>query len=234
MLKKVFLLSIIYLLFCGCSNTNQLQCTPALFPYPEYKFKAEIIHLANSQKLLAQGGKQVNIFDIKLVIPKEWNYEKAFEKTINFKSENGRGFILSLEEDEIISDDWQEFRFIGCQMPNKKRSVIKRTMSSYYSDLYSFTDEYITDKSDIWFYYILWSKTKFFRNATRLINYRGENLIAYQRNIDSKCNCSHGSVRTHITIFPNSIFPKYITIAAGFTDDSFFSDFLVQLNESSR
>lgn len=233
MLKKLFLLSIVYLLFCGCSNTSKLQCTPALFPYPEFKYKAEVIHLANSKKNV-QDGKQIDLFDLTLVIPKEWNYEQVFKKTVNFRSENGRGFILSIEEDEIISDDWQGFRFIGCQMPNKNRSEEKKTMSSYYSDLFSFTDEHITDRSDIWFYYILWSKTNLFRDATRLIDYRGENLIAYQRNINPKCNCSPGSVRTHITVFPKSISPRYVTIAAGFADDSFFSDFLAILNELNR
>ena len=230
MYKNIILLPIACVLFLGCSNINTTKCFPVLFPYPEYLYKAELEALSDSKNYYNREEKY-NLFNLTFFLTKEWSYEKISEDTIKFKNKNDRVFILSLNTDKYFSDDWQSFRFVGCTEFKKEKSSQQRSVSSYYYDLFMITDEKATQRSDVWYYYILWSKTNLLRDAIRLVKYQGKNIDAYQKNIDPKCNCSHGSMRTHIAIFPKSISPNYITITAGFTDDDFFLSFLTMLNE---
>ena len=211
----------------GCGHTSNINCKPALFPYPQYKLKAESIRLDKIETQKIEGQK-IEISDLQIIVPKGWHYEEAFKDTFKFTSDDGRLFILFPEKDKPISDSTENYKFIGCNNFNANTPVTTRPQKDYFTDLYFFTDDQLSDDHSYWEYFVLWSKTGTLRHAIDLYYFNGDNLEAFQKNINPAY--MKGSMLSEITIFPKTIAPNHLTIASRFTDDPFFKAFLEMLD----
>ncbi len=213
--------------FLGCTHHTKDRCSPALFPYIQYNQKAEFIQLdqiSNSN----QTGHTAEIFNLRFIPPEGWTYKKVLVNSYQFFSRDGRSFLLSFEKNKSIEDDVEGFHIIGCDQFESDNIETVRSQKDFYTDLYRITSEELSVPLTFWQSYILWSKTKSFGVADAIFHIGGNNLEAFQKNIDP--NQMKGSLQCEIVIFPNIISPNYITIASRFTDDSFFQSFMEMLD----
>jgi hypothetical protein len=227
MYKASFILFFVLMtVFFGC-NLNS-KCKPVLFPYSEYGYEAVAKGLAGSYVRQDQD-KFIAFFNLNLKLLDNIHYEKVFTgKTLKITLDENRFFLLNAEKGKIRDYSIEGFNFIGCEHLTKIEMAPK-TDKEYWSDVFLFTADEVKSNPSFWEYYILWSKTEFLRDTTKLIHFKGERLEAFQRNIKPKV-CGDGSEGTFIVIFPERIAPDYLKIAACFVDDEFFESFLDMLD----
>ncbi len=230
--KLFFFLFLSAAVLSGCSIKPHNGCKPVLMPYVEYGYKAESQKLSGSY--IQKNKEIIDFHGVKLVVPQGWSYETVFAgRTIKFSKDKDRFFILNFKNNKLFrNDDIQTFKMIGCKnfsVKNKDQGKT-RIRKEFYTDLYLFTGDQLDSNPTFWQYYILWTKTEFLRDAVKLIHYTGENLEAFQRNIDPRTACAKADVVMQSEIFPKKIAPDYLAIAAGFRDDAFFVEFLEMLN----
>lgn len=226
-----FILNIVLLFIssavaCGCVSQYSTRCKPVLFPYTEYGYRAETVNLSgiyttdNIKRTVAFSG-------IKLNIPKEWCFKQSNNWTLKFSGNDGRSFLLFYKKEAPFKDDTINFHFVGCDGFIKPQGPpMMRSYKNFIKDLYLFTDEDLKDEPIFWEYFILWSKTEILRDAAKLIYYKGKNMEAFQMNTNPGKLCAHSDIACRIKIFPNKIAPNSLTIASGFADDVFFTEFL--------
>lgn len=236
--KRYFLLFIICTatIIIGCNNSPPQKCKPILFPYIEYTYKAQPRKLAG-EYLHSTQLETIDFFNLNLDIPKGWSYERVFAgKTIKLSKGEKRFFLINFHKAKTRIDDASNFKFIGCDAFASKETITTRTDKDFWTDLYLFTSDQLQGEPSFWQYSILWSKTEFLRDATKLIHYKGKDLEAFQRNIKPK-SCACGSTRVHIEIFPKKLEPDHLTIIADIdnadadANDIFFADFLYMIDK---
>jgi hypothetical protein len=211
----------------GCRHPTESRCKPALFPYIQYNYEAAPIILGQFHTQI-DAEKSIELFNLRLSVPEGWTCEKVFAKSFKFASADGRVFLLSFEKDVPFTDSTEGFRFIGCDDFKSNKPATVRSKKDYYTGLYLFTADQLSDDPIFWEYYILWSKTEIFRDSLDIFHFKGGHLEGFQRNIDP--NHKKGAIECEIVIFPNKIAPDFITIASRFTDDPFFASFVDMLD----
>ena len=213
--------------FLGCAYNVNTQCRPMLFPYVEYGYQAKpkmLNGLFDSANALNTNER----FDLKLSTPEGWSIEEMGSQTLIFRSIHGTTFLFSIEKDKQFESSGMGMNLLGCDYFNYGATAKIRTERELYTDIFLFTEAQLSDNPAFSEYAVLWSKSELLRDAVALYHYQGDNLEAFQRNMDPER--SRGSVQCEIVVFPNKIAPDYITIASRFTDDAFFADFLDMVN----
>lgn len=218
---------------CGCSGQSSNTCRPVLFPYVEYGYKAYTEDLSGSYTP-SKNTKTIELFGVRWDLPRTWNYEKHGNWGIKFTTDDGRSFALFFKKNTPFTVDWANFNFIGCEDFKWKNQGTTRTDLDFTTALYLFSDEDLKGEPTFWQYYILWAKTKQLHDMAKIVHFKGRNLVAFQKNNDPEKLCAHNNIASQVEIYPKKIAPDSITIAADFTDDTFFTKMLEMLDAMNR
>jgi hypothetical protein len=230
--KAPFVYLILYLLIVvGCSEKARMACKPVLFPYPEYRYKAEPV-LLNRDSSIRTSGEIIKFSGLKISVPNNWSYERLFNgKTIRFSKSKDHFFFISFKHSEQWPHYFDYKQDLGCDWSEFKSNAPLKNEKDFYSDLYLFTDNELSSAPESlpWQYLVLWEKTQLLDDARRLIYYEGDKVQAFQKNKDPYIHPDSG-VETTIVIFYERITSDYFSLGSTFTDDSFFYNFLSMLN----
>lgn len=231
---KAFRIFFVFIVFMGCATHKRLPCKPVLFPYPEYRYRAEP-QLLDEAYALPLGQEIITFHGLKIPIPKEWHYEKVFHgKTVKIFKDKERFFFISMVRLTQYPSYFPYFPYVDsldCDWGGAQSNAVRKTQKDYYTDLYLFTDTQLSDAPDAWpwQYSILSSKAVYFHDAKRLVHYKGMNLEAFQKNRDPYIKPDR-DVKTTMEIFPKKIKSVYFEMGSDFQDDLFFVNFISMVN----
>lgn len=231
---SAFRLFFVFFLLTGCATQKNFPCKPVLFPYPEYRYRAESQLLLEAYPL-PPGQEIITFCGLKIPIPKGWHYERIFHgKTVKIFKEKERFFFVSMTRLTQYTSYFPYFPYVDsldCDWAGAQSNAIRKTQKDYYTDLYFFTDTQLSDAPDAWpwQYSILSSKAVYFHDAMRLVHYKGMNLEAFQKNHDPYIKPDR-DVQTTIEIFPKKIKSVYFEMGSDFQDDLFFVNFINMVN----
>jgi hypothetical protein len=207
------------------------QCVPVLFPHEEYNYKAEFKQLKTIEKISSRY-KHFEFHNINLAIPGHWNYEYVLDGHAVRIFQESRTMLLSdSKPTESFDIDPAKMRLVGCNNFKERTDKITKTFKDYIADLFLLTEDQLDDEPNFWQYYILSSKVDYFRSSYKLIHYKGENLEAFQHDVDPKYSCVKSGSTTEITVFLMKIAPAYLTINGAFIADDTFEGFLAILDK---
>ncbi|MCP4746882.1 MAG: hypothetical protein GY874_12205 [Desulfobacteraceae bacterium] len=216
----------------GCGLKKQSTCKPVLFPYHEYNYKAK------PQKLSGLYTKKiedvVNFHGVKIPVQSGWRYEIIFEGTgLKIFKNKDHAFLLNFYKDSpTSSNEYKDFNMVGCQ--NFSPEIDKEKSSKeFYTDLFFFTKDDLSENSSFWQYYILWLKTEYLREAVEIEHYTGKNLEAFRRNFDQEIEPSKFDRTIEMAIFPEKIAPHFLTLISKIKDDKLFDNFLEMLEAAN-
>ncbi|MCP4746938.1 MAG: hypothetical protein GY874_12500 [Desulfobacteraceae bacterium] len=215
----------------GCGIKKQGTCKPVLFPANEYTYKAKSQKVSGSYTLKAE--ETVDFHGVNIPIPKGWRYKKDFNESVLKIFKNKPFFLLIFNEGITApSNEYKDFRMIGCKNFNPKIDK-EKSSKEFYTDLFLFTEADLSKNPSFWQYYVLWFKTKIFREATELDHYIGKTFEAFQYIIDPEIKASKQKRTITITIFPQKITPHFLTLTSEIKDDALFDEFLKMLDAAN-
>ena len=226
----VFCIVLAVFVLTGCTTQISCFCKPVLFPYPEYRYRAERYVLDEDYSM--RGGQEViDFYGLQIPIPDGWRYEKVFGKTIKISKNKKHFFWLSMKQLKQHPVYPGYVNSIGCDWSGFQSNETSKSDKEYFEDLYLFTDSQLTDTPDAWpwQFMILHSKSEYFYDARRIIHYKGSNLNAFQKNSDPYIQPDR-HIPTVMEIFPDKIASGFFEMGSSFEDDVFFAEFVNALN----
>lgn len=220
------LLALSLIVSCGTLNKSQ-NCTPTLFPYSEYSYTPEVVELKKVQSedsiknIIKTKSIEIPVFD-------GWVHEEV--PSIGHKfTKNEKGFYISYEKDslphKIDKGEIQGINIVGCTNFKTVESVTK-TNYEFFQDLYFITSENLPKNKGFWTYWILYNKTKYFKDISDLKYYKGEKLIVFKRTPLVKCK-ENPIFEIFLKATKES---KSFSMGANFQNEIFFKNFFEALN----